>query len=431
MNVRAEHPTDLATVSYRERRLDNGLRVVVHEDRSSPVVAVHWMVHVGSKHERPGRTGFAHLFEHLLFQGSEHVPPGAHFTHVQDAGGALNGSTWFDRTNYWEVVPTAAFERMLWLESDRMGWFLPGLTEEKFEAQRGVVQNERRQRYENQPYGLWLEKALALLYPEGHPYRHPTIGSMEDLAAARFDDAREFFETWYRPNNCTLVVAGDVAPGVAFERVEEWFGEIQAGPVPDPPVVPEVAMDEDRRETVHDQVEVPRLYLAWHAPAWGRPGSHALDLVAEVLAGGRASRLRRELVYERRIAQDVSAINWQPLEDAGLFLVVLTGKPDTDTTELLSAFDEILGRLAARGLPESEARAAINRGQLGLLSALDDVGGRADALAHATVLLDDPGFVERQQVERGKVGPAEIQEAGRRWLAAAPRAVVEYLPDSR
>lgn len=428
---RAERPTDLAIVSFEERRLDNGLRVVVHEDRSSPVVALHWMVHVGSKHERPGRTGFAHLFEHLLFQGSEHVPPGAHFTHVQDAGGTLNGSTWFDRTNYWEVVPSAAIERMLWLESDRLGWFLAGLTEEKFEAQRGVVQNERRQRYENQPYGLWLEKALAMLYPAGHPYRHPTIGSMEDLAAARFDDAREFFETWYRPNNCTLVVAGDVEPDTAFGRVEAWFGEIEPAPVPDPPIVPAGTLEEDRRETVRDPVEVPRLYLAWHAPAWGRPGSHELDLVAEVLAGGRASRLWRELVYHRRIAQDVTAVNWQPLEDTGLFLVVLTGKPNTENAELLSAFDEILGRLAARGLPESEARAASNGVQHRLLSALDDVGGRADALAHAAMLLDDPGYVERQQIERRSIGPGAIQEAGRRWLAAAPRAVVEYLPDSR
>lgn len=424
-------PSDLLTVAFEERWLDNGLRVVVHEDRSTPVVAVHWMVHVGSKHERPGRTGFAHLFEHLLFQGSEHVPPGAHFIYVQDAGGTLNGSTWFDRTNYWEVVPAGALERMLWLESDRLGWFLPGLTREKFEAQRGVVQNERRQRYENQPYGLWLERILALLFPSGHPYRHPTIGSMEDLAAATFEEAREFFETWYRPNNCTLVVAGDVEAGAAFESVEGWFGEIPPGPIPAPPSVPEVRLDEDRRETLHDRVEVPRLYLSWHAPPSGRPGSHALDLVAEVLAGGRSSRLWRELVYQRRIAQDVTAINWQPLEDAGIFLVVLTGKPQTESADLLSAFDEILNAIAARGIGPAEAEGAAHRVQLGLLQTLDDVGGRAEALAHAAVLMDDPGYVDRQQVERSRIASDEIQEAARRWLAAAPRAVVEYLPVSR
>ncbi|MBW3660307.1 MAG: insulinase family protein [Gemmatimonadetes bacterium] len=417
-------------VPFEERRLDNGLRVLVHEDPSTPIVGIHWMVHVGSKHERPGRTGFAHLFEHLLFQGSENVPPGAHFTYVQDAGGTLNGSTWFDRTNYWEVVPVDALERVLWLESDRLGWFLPGLTAEKFETQRGVVRNERRQRYENQPYGLWLEKVLGLLYPAGHPYRHPTIGSMEDLAAATFEDARAFFETWYRPNNCALVLAGDVEADDAFARVERWFGAIEPGAVPEPPKVPAVRLEEDRLETVVEPVEVPRVYLAWHVPAWGRPGSHALDLLAQVLAGGRSGRLWRELVYHRRIAQDVSAFNWQPLEDTGLFLVVLTGKPRTEGAELLSAFDEILGRLATGGLAEGEATAAAHRVQLGLLHALNDVGGRADALAHAAVLLDDPVYVERQQAERAGVEADEIQEAARRWLAGASRAVVEYAPAS-
>lgn len=419
--------SDVVAVPFAERRLDNGLRVIVHEDRSAPVVALHWMVHVGSKHERPGRTGFAHLFEHLLFQGSEHVPPGAHFTHVQDAGGTLNGSTWFDRTNYFEVFPVDALERMLWLESDRLGWFLPGLTEEKFETQRGVVRNERRQRYDNRPYGLWMEKTLALLYPPGHPYRHPTIGSMEDLAAATFDDARSFFETWYRPNNCALVLAGDVEAEAAFEAVDRWFGSIEPGPVPGPPDVPTTALEEDRLETVVDRVEVPRVYLAWHGAPWGTTDAHALDAVAQVLAGGRASRLWRELVYHRRIAQDVAATAWQPLEDVGIFFVVLTGKPDVRGSDLLGAFDEVLDDLLEGGVEPAEADRAAHRIRLGLLHGLDDVGGRADMLAHAAVLLDDPGYVERQQAERAEIGAGEATAALRRWLDAG-RAVVDYVP---
>ena len=232
---------DQVHFSYREHVLDNGLRVILHQDRSTPVVAVHVMYHVGSKDERPGRTGFAHLFEHLLFQGSEHVPKGEHFRLVQNAGGTLNGSTWFDRTNYYETLPSNQLELALWLESDRMGFFAPSITQEKLDNQRGVVKNERRQSYENRPYGLAFETVLAEAYPEGHPYRHPTIGYMEDLDAASLEDVHDFFDTYYGPDNATLVVAGDVDPDRALAKVERWFGDIAGGDPPPEVEVPRIS----------------------------------------------------------------------------------------------------------------------------------------------------------------------------------------------
>jgi zinc protease len=420
----------LFAVPFTDGRLDNGLRVIVHEDRTAPVVAIHLMVHVGSKHELAGRTGFAHLFEHILFQGSAHVPAGAHFRYVQDAGGTLNGSTSFDRTNYFEVLPSNALELALWLESDRLGWLLPALDSEKFETQRGVVQNERRQRHENQPYGLWLEKMLELLYPTGHPYRHPTIGSMADLDAATLDDAREFFRTFYGPDNAVLVVAGDVADDRARTLADRWFGEIVPCNVPAPPVVARVELREAPRETVVADVEVPRVYLAYHAPRWNEPGSMALAAAAAVLAGHRAARLTRALVHERRIAQECVALKWQEIEDAGLFLAIVTGKPGVDVDRLIQAYDEEVERLAAEGPNEEETAAARNLVGLGLVERLSDIGGRADALAHAAVMLDDPAFVERQLREIGELDGDLIREAARRWLGPG-RGIVAYVPRGR
>jgi zinc protease len=385
------------------------------------------MVHVGSKHEPAGRTGFAHLFEHLLFQGSAHVPAGAHFRYVQDAGGTLNGSTGFDRTNYFEVLPSNALELALWLESDRLGWLLPALDAEKFETQRAVVQNERRQRYENQPYGLWLERMLELLFPPGHPYRHPPIGSMVDLAAATLDDAREFFRSFYLPSNAVLVVAGDVTDERTRALVDRWFGEIPAGPVPPARDIPRVALETERREMVLADVELPRLYLAYHVPRWNEPGSTALAAAGMVLAAHRGTRLWRGLVHERRVAQDCTAIKWQEIEDAGLFLTVVTGKPGVDVDRLLMAYDEELDRLAAEGPDEEETAAARRLLRLALVQRLIDTAGRADALAHAAVLLDDPGFVERQQREIEEVDADAIRDATRRWLGRG-RAVVAYVP---
>ncbi|MFB6240753.1 MAG: M16 family metallopeptidase, partial [Gemmatimonadota bacterium] len=295
-----------ATFPFRRETLENGLEVILHEDRSTPVVAVHLMYHVGSKDEREGRTGFAHLFEHLLFQGSEHVPKGEHFRLVQNAGGTLNGSTWFDRTNYFEILPSNQLELALWLESDRMGHFLPAITQEKLDNQRGVVKNERRQAYENRPYGLAFEEAMHAAFPEGHPYRHPTIGYMEDLDAASLEDVRDFFRDYYGPNNATLVVAGDADPGEALEEVERYFGGFEARETPPPVDVPELEAPGERRTELTDQVAVPRVYLMYHAPSYRDEAFEAADVLSSLLADGKSSRLHRELVYERQVAGEVN-----------------------------------------------------------------------------------------------------------------------------
>jgi zinc protease len=419
--------SDLLSIPFTEGRLDNGLRVLVHEQRGEPVVAVHVMVHVGSRHEPPGRTGFAHLFEHLLFQGSQHVPSGEHFRLVQDAGGTLNGSTWFDRTNFFEILPSNALELALWLESDRLGWFLPALDLAKFETQRAVVQNERRQRYENQPYGLWLETMLALLFPPDHPYAHPTIGAMVDIDAASLDDARAFFETFYCPPNITLVVAGDVEESRARALVDRWFGPIPSRVPPPAPTAPPVTLEAERRAVIPARVEVPRIYLGYHAPRWKDPDSMALAAAAAVLAGHRGARLSRELVHRRLLAQECAATKMQEIEASGLFLAVLTGKPGAPVDELIRAYDDVVDELAAKGPSAEETVAARRLLRLGLARRLEDVGGRADALAHAAVLLDDPGFVETQQAWIEEVDEAAIRVAVQRWLGRG-RAVVAYEP---
>ena len=292
-------------IPYTKRTLANGLDVIVHEDHQLPMVAVNIWYHVGSKNERPGRTGFAHLFEHLMFEGSEHHDHG-YFHPLQRAGGLLNGSTSTDRTNYWEVVPTGALDLALWMESDRMGFLLPALTDAKFENQRDVVLNERRQNYENRPYGLAGMALSSALFPPEHPYHWPTIGSADDVRAAKIDEVRAFFETFYHPANATLSLAGDVETGQALDLAEQYFAELKSGPRPEL-VRAEAALDGRIDLLLEDRVELPRVYVSWHSPAMFAADDAELDIASDVLAHGKTSRLYRSLVYEKRVATDVSA----------------------------------------------------------------------------------------------------------------------------
>ncbi len=413
---------------FREHELDNGLRVVLHEDRSTPVVAVHVMYHVGSKDERPGRTGFAHLFEHLLFQGTEHVPKGEHFRLVQNVGGTLNGSTWFDRTNYFETVPSNQLELALWLESDRMGFFESAIDAEKLENQRGVVMNERRQSYENRPYGLAFETVLAEAFPEGHPYRHPTIGYMEDIEAATLEDVRSFFRTYYGPENATLVVAGDADPDRALAAVERWFGEIPGGEPPPEREVPEAGAPGERRRTISDAVQVPRVYLMYHAPSFRDPAFEASDVLSSLLADGKSARLHRELVYERRVAGEVSAFTW-PTEDAGMLWVVATARPGVDADRLEEEVRATVGRLRDDGPGDGEVEGARNRARRSLVRQANKVGRRADAFAHAAVLRDEPGYVNRAFGRYEAVGREDLVELGGRVLRDERLTVVRVVPE--
>ncbi len=379
-------------LDFEEHTLDNGLRVVLQPDSSAPLVAVQVMYHVGSKNERPGRTGFAHLFEHLLFQGSENVPREGHFRFIQDAGGTLNGTTWFDRTNYFETVPANELDLALWLESDRMGFFKPGITQEKLDNQREVVKNERRQSYENRPYGLALETVFAEAYDEGHPYRHPTIGYMADIDAAALEDVHDFFDLHYGPNNAVLVLAGDFETGAALERVKAWFGDIPPRPVPPRPVVPAPPCRGERRAEIADNVQAPRVYLMFHSPSCNDPGFETVDTLACLLADGDSSRLQRALVYEQQVAADVDAFTW-PTENAGMCFVVATARLGVSPDRLEGALRDVIDEVRTDGVGAGELQGALNRVRYALVSGLASFGSRADALAHAAVLRGDPRYV--------------------------------------
>ncbi len=410
-----------------EKTLANGLRMIVQEDHTTPVVSVHIMYHVGSKHERPGRTGFAHLFEHLMFQGSEHVVDDAHFKYVQDAGGTLNGSTWFDRTNYFETLPANELELGLWLESDRLGYFESAITQDKLNNQRDVVKNERRQSYENRPYGLAMETMLRLAFPEGHPYRHPTIGFMEDLDAASLEDVRGFFRTFYTPDNAVLVLVGDLEADRGFDLAERYFGEIPRGPGAPQVTAPQVAPRPEARDMIYDKVQFPRVYLFNHAPAFGQEGFEAADVLAYLLSDGKSSRLYRKLVYEMRIAQDVTAQVW-PTEDCGLSFIVATARPGVAAETLESAILETLDDVRDGQVTEHEAEGGVNRALRELVNALDGVGPRSDAMATAATFLGRPQYVNELFDRVSAVDAGAVVEVADRWLTPERRAILHVLP---
>jgi zinc protease len=412
-----------------EQEMDNGLRVIVQEDHTTPVVSVHVMYHIGSKHERPGRTGFAHLFEHLMFQGSENVRDDAHFRHIQDAGGTLNGSTWFDRTNYFETLPSNEIELGLWLESDRMGFFESAITQEKLDNQRDVVKNERRQSYENRPYGLAVETVLAMAYPEGHPYRHPTIGYMKDLDAASLEEVRAFFRTFYAPDNAVLVLVGDIDPRRGFELAERYFGEIPRGPGTPQVTAPIVQPSSESRAVLHDNVQFPRVYLFHHAPALGDTSFEVADVMSYLLADGKSSRLYQKLVYEDRIAQDVTAQVW-PTEDCGLSFIVATARPGVSAETVEAAILETLSGIGAGRLSEREVEGAANRALRSLVSALDGVGERSDAIATAATFMERPGYVNEIFDRVRAVTPEAIVEVADEWFVPGRRATLHVLRDS-
>jgi zinc protease len=415
-------------IPFTEHTLENGLRVILHEDHRLPAVAVNVWYHVGSKNEQPGRTGFAHLFEHLMFEGSEHYDRG-YFHPLQEAGAALNGSTNSDRTNYWEVVPTNSLELALWMESDRMGYLLPALTVQKFENQRDVVLNERRQNYENRPYGLAGAAITAALFPPAHPYHWLTIGEIADLNAASFEDVRAFFQTYYHPANASLVVAGDIDPSHALDRVAAYFGEIPAGPKPLPLTV-DAAVADEVRLVLEDRVELPRLYLSWHSPAMFAPGDAEMDLVADLVANGKASRLYRALVYERRLATEVAAFQ-NSRELAGFWQVMATAAPGHSLAELDDAITDELARLLDEGPEQDEldrGRAQVETQFVFRLQTLGGFGGKSDQLNAYSVFVNDPGFFERDLARYERVSAQDLHSAAQRFVRRDRRVALSVVP---
>ncbi|MGQ0813428.1 MAG: M16 family metallopeptidase [Gemmatimonadota bacterium] len=363
--------------------LANGLTLFVHEDHRTPIVCLNLWYFVGSKDERPGRTGFAHLFEHLMFEGSQHVPKGRFDELLENAGGTNNGSTSPDRTNYWETVPTGALELALHLESDRMGWLLETITQEKLDGQRDVVKNERRQSYDNRPYGLAYETLMKTLYPNEHPYSWPVIGWLEDLDAASLEDARAFFQSYYRPANASIAIAGDVQADEVIELVEQYFGEIPGSPPPTQRAPPPVVMASEQRVVLADDVQLPRLYMAWHTPSLFAPGDAELDVVAEVLGTGKAARLHSRLVHDLEIAQDVEAIQNSGQFGSSLMLAV-TAREGIALEPIEEEVRAIVGSLA-QDLTQRELERARNHIETATVAALQGVGGfdgKADRLNH-------------------------------------------------
>jgi zinc protease len=419
-------------IAYRKVTLDNGLDVILHEDHDLPIVAVNLWYHVGSKNERPGRTGFAHLFEHLMFEGSAHHDKGF-FPPLQEAGASLNGSTNADRTNYWEVVPNGALELALWLESDRMGFLLPALTQAKFDTQREVVINERRQNYENRPYGLAGMALAAAIYPPDHPYHWPTIGYTPDLRAATLEDVRAFFARYYHPANASIALAGDFDSDSALAIVTSYFEDIPAGPAVDPVVPsPNPTPGGEMRLVLEDRVELPRLYLSWRSPALFERGDAELDLVADVLANGKTSRLYRTLVHDRRMALDVSAAQ-QSRELEGLFQIVVTAAPGHDLASIDALVTESVEEVARDGPTSDEIVRGLAQAEAHFVYRLQTVGGfngKSDQLNAYNVMRSNPGYFTEDLARYRRLQPADMQTASTA-LVPARRVALSVVPTGR
>lgn len=417
-------------IPYEMFRLENGLTVIVHEDRTNPIVGVHVQYDVGAKDEKPGRTGFAHLFEHLMFQGSEHMPKGTADRLIEAAGGDTNGSTSQDTTQYWEQAPSNALEQMLWIESDRMGFLLPTLTQDKLDNQRDVVRNERRQSYEMRPYGLSYEKILANLWNADFPYHWMPIGSHEDLMAASIEDVRDFFKRFYGPENAVLAIAGDVETPKVRALVEKWFGSLPGKPAPVHQKPEPVPLREERRVTMEDRVQLPRLYVAWQTPKVFASGDAELDLAGQILSDGKSARLVKRLVMDERIAQDVSA--GQSSQALGsMFLVVATPKPGISLERLEKEIDEELARLAAAPPTPEELERAKNKIEAGAIFGLEPVGGfggRAATLAGYYLRTGNPGYLAEDLARYRSATGKDVSTAIRTWLRKDRRVVLTVVP---
>jgi zinc protease len=411
-------------------RLPNGLFVTISEDHTAPIVAVNLWYHVGSANERPGRTGFAHLFEHMLFQGSAHVEANEHFELIQRAGGTLNGSTWLDRTNYFETVPSNQLALALWLESDRMGQLLPAMTQQKLDTQRDVVKNERRWSMDNQPYGTWWEKLPELAFPPDHPFHHSLIGSMEDLSAASLDDVRSFFSTYYTPDNAVLTITGDVDVAETRRLVEEYFGPIPRGtgrpPLPSMDVAPRFPAPV--RMVVADDVRLPRLYLAFRIPVFGTDESYAASVAGAVLGLKQGSRLYQTLVRERQVAAEATASTFDLTKGADLLVIDVTAHPGVDSDRLEREVSQEIDRLQTDPVTDAEVARALALIETDFTATLQSASDRADKLSQFATYFGDPGLLNVQLEKYGAVTADRVNAFAREWLTKNNRASLLYVP---
>jgi zinc protease len=415
---------------YEKSTLPNGLQVILHEDHSTPIVAVNTWYHVGSGDEKPGRTGFAHLFEHIMFMGSQNVPVGQFDKWLESVGADNNGTTNTDRTNYYEVLPSNAFPLALWLDADRMGRLLPVMDQAKLDLQRDVVKNERRQRYDNTPYGRAGEAIMATLFPATHPYHWTTIGSMADLSAASLEDVKDFFRTYYAPNNATLVIAGDFNRDSALTWVQRYFGNIPRGPeTPVRPVVPTFAIPKDTFLVQEDKVTLPRLYETWHSVKLFHPDDAALDVLADVLAGDKNSRLYKRLVFDMQVAQDVNAFQSSGRLD-GYFQITVTPKPGQTPSQMLALVTEEIGKIARSGVTPRELARSLNSRRASFLDNLSSVLGKSGQLASYDYNAGTPDYVQQDLARYEKITAADVQRVAAQYLEK-PKVVLTVVPEGR
>jgi len=401
-------------IPYTKYVLQNGLTLIVHEDTKTPTVTLHMIYHVGSKNEPKGRSGFAHLFEHLMFNGSEHFNDDFFKATQQFGATNQNGSTNTDRTNYYQTVPKEALDSILWLESDRMGYLLGAVDQARLDEQRGVVQNEKRQG-ENQPYGQVFNRIVAATYPEEHPYGHTVIGSMEDLEAASLADVQEWFKNWYGPSNTILVLAGDIKPEDAKARVEKFFGEIPPGPPQAQAKSWVPALAENQREVLYDRVAQPRIYVTWNVPELNHPDGEMLDHIASALGGDRNARLTKRLVYDEQVATSVNVGNPQS-EIAGQFRIVVTAKPDADLAKIEAAINEEVARIVATGPTQAEIDKNIVQSVSGMISGLESTSDKAAQLAQWQMISGEPDGWKASLERLEGATPAAARAAAARWL---------------
>jgi zinc protease len=424
----------LPSFAVERHRLANGLDVLLHVDRRLPLVAIDLWYHVGSRDERPGRTGLAHLFEHMLFQGSAHVGVNDHFRLVQQVGGVANGSTWYDRTNYYETLPAHALELGLWLESDRMGFLLEALTDEKLETQRSVVRNERRQRVDNAPYGRAAEVLFAQLYPGGHPYGWPVIGTDADIQAATRSDVEGFFRTYYRPSNAVLALAGDFDPARALELVERAFGDLPAGAPPPRPTATaaaELANRDNATRILKDRVGLERVYFGFAVPSVLAPDWNRLAVFTEALSGGKSSPLQQQMVFDLELAQDLSAYLY-PTELAATWLLVATARPGVSGERLEAELLERLASASSGGsgtLGDGDYERARKRLLAGALADFETVDRKAEQMCQGATYFGDPRRALDDMTTIASLTPDEVGRCAARWLAPERRVGVRVVPE--
>lgn len=416
-------------IPYETYKLPNGLTVIMSVDRTTPTVAVNIWYHVGSKNEAPGRTGFAHLFEHVMFTGSGHVPYGLHDKLTEGVGGGNNGSTTNDRTNYYETIPSNYLETALWLESDRMGYLLDTLDIAKLNAQRDVVKNERRQSYDNQPYGRVSEIFSAAMYPKGHPYSWPVIGSMTDLSAASEEDVKAFFRLYYAPNNATLAIVGDFNPAQAKTWVQKYFGDLKKGAAVTRPSVAPAKLEAGKRLVYEDRVQVPRLYIQWPTVGMKHNDDTPLAVMSSILSGSRTARLTKALVYDSQLASNVFAFQ-NSAEDVGVFQVVVVPRPEHTLTELEAAVDQVIQKFIAEGPTAEELQKAKSGLELSFLRGLESNLGKANRLLDGAVFYGNPGQFSVDYQKTLAVTAADVKRVAGSYLSRS-RIVLSVVPKGK